>query len=299
MSDFSANFKIQTREAALQQVTTGSVVSKDGTTIGFRQLGHGPGLIVLHGAISSGYTHMQLARALADFFTVYLVDRRGRGLSGPFGNDYTIQQEVDDLETLLAKTDSHFVFGVSSGAIIALQAALILPAVHKVAIYEPPLLVNDPAAGLARFDNEMARGKVAAAMVTAMLSAQMGPPIFNLLPRWLLEPLTNRMLSGEAKKPTGEYITMQQLAPTLHYDSQLIVEMRDKLASFHAIRIRVLLLGGSRSPAYLKAGLDTLETILPQSERVQFAGLGHAASWNSDRGGRPGPVAQALGQFFA
>jgi hypothetical protein len=107
------------------------------------------------------------------------------------------------------------------------------------------------------------------------------------------------MLSGEARNPSGEYITLQQLAPTLHYDSQLIVEMRDKLASFHAIRIRVLLLGGSRSPAYLKAGLDTLETILPQSERVQFAGLGHAASCNSDRGGRPGPVAQALGQFFA
>jgi pimeloyl-ACP methyl ester carboxylesterase len=299
MSDFSTNSKIQTAEATLQQVTTGSVVSKDGTTIGFRQLGHGPGLIVLHGAISSGYTHMQLANALADSFTVYLVDRRGRGLSGPFGNDYTIQQEIDDLEALLVKTDSHFVFGVSSGAIIALQAALILPAVHKVAIYEPPMLVNDPAAGLARFDNEMARGKVAAALVTAMLGAQMGPPIFNLLPRWLLEPLTNRMLSGEARNPSGEYITMQQLAPTLHYDSQLIVEMRDKLASFHAIRIRVLLLGGSRSPAYLKAGLDTLETILPQSERVQFAGLGHAASWNSDRGGRPGPVAQALGRFFA
>jgi pimeloyl-ACP methyl ester carboxylesterase len=299
MSGISADSRIQTGEAAMQPVTTGLVVSKDGTTIGFRQLGHGPGLIVLHGAISSGYTHMQLAQALADAFTVYLVDRRGRGLSGPFGSDYTIQQEVDDLQALLAKTDSHFVFGVSSGAIITLQAALLLPAIHKIAIYEPPLLVNDPAAGLARFDNEMARGKVAGALVTAMLAAQMGPPIFNMLPRWLLEPLTKRMLSGEAKNPSGEYVTMQQLAPTLHFDSELIVEMRDKLASFHAIGIRVLLLGGSRSPAYLKAGLDTLEIILPQSERVQFAGLGHAASWNSDRGGRPEPVARALGQFFA
>jgi hypothetical protein len=115
----------------------------------------------------------------------------------------------------------------------------------------------------------------------------------------LVERLTGMMLAGEAKNPTGEYITMQQLAPTLHYDSQLILELNGKLASFRSVPIRVLLLGGSRSPAYLKAGLDTLEIILPQSERVRFSGLGHAASWNTDRGGRPEPVAQALRRFFA
>jgi len=83
----------------------------------------------------------------------------------------------------------HYVFGVSSGAIIALQAALRLPSIHKIASTKPPLLVNDPVAGLARFDKEMAKGKVAAALVTGLLGAQMGPPIFNILPRWLLERL--------------------------------------------------------------------------------------------------------------
>ena len=63
---------------------TGSAVSADGTTIGYRQLGRGPGIVVVHGSMSSGYNFLQLAEALADAFTVYLPDRRGRGLSGPY-----------------------------------------------------------------------------------------------------------------------------------------------------------------------------------------------------------------------
>src|SRR5438552_3835527 len=82
-------------------------------------------------------------------------------------------------------TGARDVFGVSIGAIICLQAALDLPVIRRVAIYEPPLLIKDPAALLKRFDAEMARGNTAAALVTAMRGTQMGPGIFNLLPRWL------------------------------------------------------------------------------------------------------------------
>src|SRR5260370_21923449 len=57
--------------------TTGSVTSHDGTTISYRQLGHGPGVVMLHGSMESAQSHMQLATALADAFTVYLPDRRG------------------------------------------------------------------------------------------------------------------------------------------------------------------------------------------------------------------------------
>ena len=62
---------------------TRSVISADGTLIGYRQLGQGPGLVLVHGAMESAQSHMQLAEALADTFTVYLPDRRGRGMSGP------------------------------------------------------------------------------------------------------------------------------------------------------------------------------------------------------------------------
>jgi len=156
--------------AAREPYITGSVTSKDGAAIGYRQLGHGPGVVLLHGAMSSAHNHMQLAEALADAFTVYVPDRRGRGLSGPYGDAYSLQKEVEDMDALLTTTGAHNVFGVSSGGIIWLQAALTLPAIHKAAIYEPPLFDNDatPAAILMRYDKEMAQGKVAAALITGM-----------------------------------------------------------------------------------------------------------------------------------
>src|SRR5947209_5157596 len=132
----------QSTATAQEPYTTGSVPSQDGTTISYRQLGQGPGVVLVHGAMESAQSHMQLAEALAATFTVYVPDRRGRGLSGPYGEDYSILKEVEDIDALLTKTGTHHVFGVSSGGLIGLQAALILPAIHKAAIYEPALLIN-------------------------------------------------------------------------------------------------------------------------------------------------------------
>ena len=281
--------------------TTGFVTSKDGVTIGYRQLGHGPGVVLLHGMMSSGQNHMQLAEALADAFTVYVPDRRGRGLSGPYSEDYSVQKDVEDMDALLTQTGAHNVFGVSAGGIISLQAALTLPAIHKAAIYEPPLFMDEsaPTAVLTRFDKEMAQGKVAAALVTAMKGAQMGPPIFSVMPRWLLERLTSKFMASADKKAKGDYVPMRALAPLLHYDFQLVVEMSGKLESFRAIRAEVLLLGGSKSPAYFKVALGDLEKALPHARRVEFPGLDHAASWNTDIGGQPEPVAQELRRFLS
>jgi pimeloyl-ACP methyl ester carboxylesterase len=279
---------------------TGAVVSKDGTTIGYRQVGRGPGLVVVHGAMESAASHMQLAEALADSYTVYLPDRRGRGLSGPYGTPYGVREDVEDLDALLAKTGAHDVFGVSSGAIICLEAALALPAIQKAAIFEPPLMVDGPApsAWLTRFDREMAQGKVAAAMITGMKGAEMGPPMLNVIPRWLLERMTTMMMASEDKKAAGDDVTMRMLAPTLHYDFQLVVDMAGPLERFRAVHAEVLLLGGSKSPAYLTRAVDALEKALPDVERVEFPGLGHEASGNADRRGQPEQVARELRRFF-
>lgn len=284
-----------------EQYTTGFVTSKDGATIGYRQLGDGPGLVLVHGAMESAQSHMQLAAALADAFTVYMPDRRGRGLSSPYGNDYSIQREVEDLDALLTKVDAHYVFGVSAGGLICLQAALTLPTIHKAALYEPALIVNDSisTAWVTRYDREMAQGKVAAALVTGMKGAQMGPPILNAMPGWLLESLTSMMMRSEDKKAQDGDVTMRMLAPTLHYDFQLVIEMRETLERFAAMPVQTLLLGGSKSPAYLKKALDALEQVLPQTRRIEFQGLDHGASGNTDRGGQPERVAQELRRFFA
>lgn len=294
----------QTPEAAQQHYTTGSVTAKDGTTIGYRQLGHGPGVVLLHGTMESADSHMQLARALADAFTVYAVDRRGRGLSGPLSSHYSMQTEVDDLDALLTATGAHYVFGVSSGGDICLQAALDLPAIQKVAVYEPALIINGSlsTAFLPRYEKEIAQGKIPAALVTAMLGAQMGPPMLRIMPRWLLESVTKKALASEDANPTGSYVSMRQFAPTLHYDFQVVIEASKKLETFRAIHTDVLLLGGSKSPAWLQTALDTLEKMLPHATRVTFPGLDHGGSSDAsatNRGGQPEQVAQAMRRFFA
>ncbi|MCZ8515273.1 alpha/beta hydrolase [Paenibacillus filicis] len=157
-SDLRASNK-QSNAATSEHYKTSSVVSKDGTRIGYRQLGYGPGVVVVHGSNVSSQNFMQLAEGLADVFTVYVPDRRGRGLSGPFGKDYSIQREVEDLEALLTQTGARNVFGISAGGLITLQAALTLPAIEKAAFYEPALLLSgsERTAWLARFDQDGSR----------------------------------------------------------------------------------------------------------------------------------------------
>ena len=301
------NMKIknQTTITVEKPYTTGFVTSKDGTTIGYRQLGYGPGLVLVQGTMGTAHHFMQLAKVLADAFTVYIPERRGRGISGPGGSDYSIQKEVEDLNALLTKTGAHYVFGLSSGAIISLKAALTLSSIHKLAIFEPPLFINNsaPIALIARYEKEMSQDKVAAALITGMKAGQFGPPMFNIMPRWLLESMVNMMMRREEKEGANGYPPMKELAPTLHYDFQLINEMSDKIESFRTIPIKVLMLGGSKSPAYLKEISDALEKVLPQVTRIEFPGLGHAAAWNYDKqrnpGGNPELVAQELCRFLA
>src|ERR1700749_1093571 len=144
---------------------TGSVTSCDGTTIGYRRLGHGPGLIAVHGGMQAAQNLMKLAMALADSFTVYLPDRRGRGLSGPPGSHYSLTAECEDIDALAQATAARNIFGLSSGPIIALRAALVLPAIDKAALYEPPLSVSGstPTGWLARYDREVAKGALGSA----------------------------------------------------------------------------------------------------------------------------------------
>lgn len=152
--------------------------------------------------MESAGSHTELAEALAPTCTVYLPDRRGRGLSGPYSSGYCAQQDIEDMDARLTRTGAHYIFGVSSGAIIWLHAALVLPAIHKSAIFEPPLLIDIRASTplIRRYEDEIALGKVAAALVTGMKAAPLGPKMFNPVPRWPLERLTQSMLASEDKR---------------------------------------------------------------------------------------------------
>jgi pimeloyl-ACP methyl ester carboxylesterase len=119
------------------------VISKDGTTIAFDPSGKGPSVVLVGGALSDRSAAGPLAALLAPHFTVFSYDRRGRGDSGDTP-PYKVEREVEDIEALIEKAGgSAFVFGVSSGAALALQAATHLKSIKRLALYEPPFIVND------------------------------------------------------------------------------------------------------------------------------------------------------------
>lgn len=155
---------------------------------------------------------------------------------------------------------------------------------------------------LARYDQEIAQGKTAAALVTCLKGLQLGGAVLSAIPRWLLESMTNKMMDSEDKNAKKNNVTMRMLAPTLHYDGRLLVEMTGKLDRFRALSTETLLLGGSKGLSYLKPTLDALEKVLPQAKRMELPGLDHGGACdisNTNRGGKPEVVAKELRRFFA
>ncbi|WP_454818121.1 alpha/beta fold hydrolase [Labrys neptuniae] len=274
--------------------TVGHAVSRDGTIIGYRQVGAGPSLVLLAGAMQSSRNFTQLGELLADRFTLHLPDRRGRGLSGPPGPDYGIETEVDDLSAVLAQTGARDVFALSSGAIATLWTALHRPqALTRIALYEPPLPVGTLSSldFVPRYERELAAGNLPAAMVTVMKGTGDRRDWFTGLPRLLLTPMMGMALRGDGE----EAAAIRELVPSVHYDLQLVAATAGQVQRFGAIRMPVLLMGGDNSNPYLPMALDALQHELPQAERVELKGIGHMAS---DNVGKPRLVASELRRFF-
>lgn len=127
----------------------GTVTSKDGTRIAFDQTGQGPALIFVSGAIqyrAFDQGSAQLAALLAPHFSVFNYDRRGRGESGDTP-PFAVEREIEDIAALIdAAGGSAFVYGISSGAALAMEAAIVLgPRIKKLAMYEAPYNSDDTA----------------------------------------------------------------------------------------------------------------------------------------------------------
>jgi pimeloyl-ACP methyl ester carboxylesterase len=277
------------------EVETGEVVSADGTVIGFSRIGAGPALLVLHGAMQSGLSQRDLALALADRFSVVLPDRRGRGRSGPFGPDWSLDREVEDVAALLAGTGARSAVGISSGSIILLNAALT-EHFDRLVLFEPPLLIDGSASldWVPEAEAALARGDLPAALVSGMRGAQMGPALIRALPRRLLERATVAMMD----KTDGDVLSMRELAPTLPYDGRLVEQTADSVERYRAVTVPTLLIGGSKSPEYLRTALSTVERVLPDVRRVELKGADHGVTENTDRRGSPARVAAEIKAFL-
>jgi pimeloyl-ACP methyl ester carboxylesterase len=291
---------------ARAELSTGSVTSADGTTIGYRQVGRGPAVVVLHGSNESAASHLQLAQALASEFTVYLPDRRGRGRSGPHQPGHRMATEVEDLQAVVAAAGARSVFGVSIGGLIALRTALVTPAIRQVAAYEPALLLGRSGrytSWTGRFDQELGRGQVAEALITSLFGFDLAPPALRVLPRRLLVAATNAAMKKEDAQATEDTVTMRQLAPTIGFEGLLLAELAGSIGSLAEVGADVLLMGGDmKRPAFIRPAFDALARTLPRNRCVRFRGLDHGGSSDpgpASRAGQPAVVAPEVLSFFA
>jgi len=216
------------------------------------------------------------------------------------GENYSMKKEVEDVDAMITKTNAHNLFGLSSGALIALQAGLKLPSIHKVAIYEPPLDIDNSImkilSFMPRFDREIAENKIADATVTMIkdFGIYLGVPIWiTSIPRFLMVGIFKLGYRFESVK--GDDVPFSVLIPSFHYDVELVNEMQGTIESFKEMPAEVLLIGGSKSPSFLKNTHDALEKVLPKVDRVELQGLSHNGSLET---GNPERVAKELKHYF-
>jgi len=139
------------------------VTSRDGTTIAFDRLGEGPPVVLVCGGSTDRMANAPLAELLAQHFTVLNYDRRGRGDSGDTP-PYAVEREVEDIEAVIGEAGgSAFLYGTSSGAALALEAAASGLPITKLALWEPPFILDEsrrpPADQVAQYDRMIAEGR--------------------------------------------------------------------------------------------------------------------------------------------
>jgi len=189
-----------------------TAISRDGTPIAFDRTGAGPALILVDGALcyrESG-PNGPLAAILAEHFTVYTYDRRGRGDSDDTA-PHTVDREVEDIEALIAQAGgSADLHGISSGAALALEAANRGLPIGRLAVYETPFIVDHPRAPIR--DNyvprlpEVIAADRSAEAVTLFMRTGIG-----------LSPLIVTMM-----RFISACSTLKKLAHTLPYDAGII-----------------------------------------------------------------------------
>ena len=255
-----------------------TVRSADGTPIAFDCAGDGPALILVAGALQDRSATAALAARLAPEFTVYRYDRRGRGDSGDTG-PYSVDREIADLGALIAEAGgSAFVFGHSSGAVLALEAAARGVAITRLAVYEPPYVV----------DPEESRRRVAlAGEVDGLLAA--GRP-GDAVQRFLIEAVELHPDVVATVRASRLWLPMQALAPTLRYDLAILDGGLIPAARLARVGVPTLFLAGAASPGWARASVRAAACVVPGARHRSLDGQDHNVA--------DGVLAPLLAEYF-
>jgi pimeloyl-ACP methyl ester carboxylesterase len=246
-----------------------TIPSRDGTSIAYERVGGGPTLILVGGATQFRAVdpkQAEVARLLSDRFTIITYDRRGRGESGDTA-PYAVAREIEDIAALIeAGGGSAFLFGHSSGALLALDAAAAGLPVAKLVLYEPPFIVDGSAAP--RAPDFLDRLRTALARNDRDAAAEIFFGDVGLPPE---------MIAGMRQSPYWPAVT--GLAPTLLYDATIIGDTRSgkPLAGgrWDTVLVPTLVADGDASFPNMRGAADALAHVLPDASRQTLAGQDH------------------------
>lgn len=240
-----------------------TVTSKDGTPIAFERSGVGPGLVLVHGTTADHTRWMPLLTELGKKFTVYAMDRRGRGGSGD-NEPYSIEREYEDVAAVVdAAGPGVGLLGHSYGALCALEASLLTRNVAKLVLYEPPFPIDGealyPPGTQEKFQALLEQGDREVLLVAFFRElVGMSDEEINLLrgdPSWQGRLAAAHTLVREFAD--GDYV----------FDP----------SRFRSLCAPTLLLVGGISPPALTRPSELVAAAVPNSRIVEMLGQGHAA----------------------
>jgi pimeloyl-ACP methyl ester carboxylesterase len=253
------------------------ITSKDGTSIAFDRLGAGPPVILVCGGSTDRMANAGLAERLASDLTVFNYDRRGRGDSGDTP-PYAVEREVEDIAAVIdASGGSACLYGTSSGAVLALEAAASGLTVTRLALWEPPFVLDEsarpPADQVERYNEMIAEGRRGDAVEYFMSKVVGLPPEF---------------VAQARSQPFWQ--AQEALAHTLAYDATIMGDYSLPTERAAAVTAPTLVIAGGADFGWMRETAQALAEALPDGRSQILEGQGHDVD--------PSVLAPVLEEFF-
>lgn len=255
------------------------VLSKDGTPIAYHRQGSGPPLILVYGSGSNVKRWFHIVPALEEKFTVFAIERSGRGESGDH-KPYSYNSEIEDILAVVEVTDQLVnLFGHSFGALIALDAALLTNKVQKLMLYEAPIALPGekllPEGLMEDYEGLLMQEKNEEALIMFYSRVGITPQEIELMqsnPEWLM-------------RVNSAHTILREWRGSEDY--------RFKPERFKEFHVPTALLLGSESPPWALVSTETLHRTLPNSSILKLPGQKHTAMITA-----PDLFVNSLKQFF-
>jgi len=239
--------------------------------------------------ITTSNDFTKLAQELSDSFTVHVMDRRGRGLSGPQGIDYSISKECEDVKSVQEATGATYVFGHSYGGLVELETART-NTFKKMAVYEPGVTIKSIPKDwdwLLEYENDMNKKDFREAFASFVKGAAHSP--LKKLPKWYAKLILRLVIRG------NHWNEMGKLLPENLIEHREVKRLASTFCNYQIIDANVLLVAGGKSPDSVHQMIRVLGETISRTQTSILPNLDHLAPDNKYA---PVEVAQHVKRYF-